>query len=166
MVKVLCRERISCHKAAMTVRLRAHHLLCMLTFAGKGYTPAFVANYTAIIKRLNAGENIELVGGPDEICEPMLCEADCHCHNDSVSQRDVAAAADIDEVLPDVDLTAATFSLSNNAISQLRARFKDGSIRNACMDCEWHGLCTDIAQNEFRGCHLWPPLKNHLPIGS
>ena len=26
----------------MTIRLRAHHLLCLLTYAGKGYSPAFI----------------------------------------------------------------------------------------------------------------------------
>ena len=29
----------------MTVRLRAHHLLCMLTYVGKGYSPAFCAGF-------------------------------------------------------------------------------------------------------------------------
>ena len=38
----------------MTVRLRAHHLLCMLTYVGKGYTAAFTANYDRIVERLNA----------------------------------------------------------------------------------------------------------------
>ncbi len=59
----------------MTVRLRGHHLLCMLTFVGKGYSPAFVENYDRIAGRLSEGEDILLVDGPDDICAPLLCGA-------------------------------------------------------------------------------------------
>jgi hypothetical protein len=62
----------------MTVRLRGHHLLCLLTFVGKGYTPAFTANYRRIVARLNEGAAVELVDGPDDICAPMLAEAEHH----------------------------------------------------------------------------------------
>ena len=39
----------------MTVRLRAHHLLCLLTYVGKGYSPAFTANYDKVVRRLGEG---------------------------------------------------------------------------------------------------------------
>ena len=32
----------------MTIKLRAHHLLCLLTYVGKGYSPAFTANYDRV----------------------------------------------------------------------------------------------------------------------
>ncbi len=54
----------------MTVELRPHHLLCMLTYVGKGYSPAFCANYDAVLARLSAGEEILLVDGPDSVCAP------------------------------------------------------------------------------------------------
>jgi hypothetical protein len=72
----------------MTVRLRGHHLLCMLTYIGKGYSPAFVENYDAIAGNLSNGEDIEIVDGPDDICQPLLRESDCHCFNASVAVRD------------------------------------------------------------------------------
>ncbi len=50
--------------AAVTVRLRAHHLLCLLTYVGKGYTPAFTANYDAVVARLDAGEDRAAGRGP------------------------------------------------------------------------------------------------------
>ena len=58
----------------MTVRLRAHHLLCMLTYVGKGYSPAFVENYEAIAARLSAGEEIEMVAGPERDREAAAVE--------------------------------------------------------------------------------------------
>jgi len=142
----------------MIIRLRAHHLLCMLTFAGKGYTPAFVTGYKAIVDQLNAGAALDLVTGPDDICAPMLDEPSCHCHNDSVRDRDQQAARDIGLLLSGVPLEAGPLTLNASDFLRLRSAFQDGTLRAACTGCEWHELCTHTAQNEFRGCRLQPPL--------
>ena len=63
----------------MTVRLRPHHLLCVLTHVGRGYSPAFTANMSKIAQRLGAGEDIELVARPDDICAPLLTDPDRFC---------------------------------------------------------------------------------------
>jgi hypothetical protein len=42
-----------CHSI---IELRGHHLLCILTYMGKGYTPAFVENYDAIVAQINRGD--------------------------------------------------------------------------------------------------------------
>lgn len=84
----------------MTVRLRPHHLLCMLTYVGKGYTSGFVENYDRVATRLNAGEeDIELVDGPDDICEGLLCESHAHCFNEGVVQRDEMARLSVSALL-------------------------------------------------------------------
>ena len=75
-------------KTCAIVRLRPHHLLCILTFAGEGYSPSFVANFAAIAARIGAGETIELVAGPDDICAPLEGTDDTHCHGASVTGRD------------------------------------------------------------------------------
>lgn len=142
----------------MTLRLRAHHLLCMLTFAGKGYTPDFVEAYKAIINRLNDGETIKLVDGPDDICVPMLNDPTCHCHNESVRERDQLAARDIGLLLSGEPLTVGPLRLSGKDISKLRSAFQGGSIRQACAGCQWYDLCTGIGQTNFRGCRLRSPL--------
>jgi len=142
----------------MTLRLRAHHLLCMLTFAGKGYTPAFVESYKAIVKRLNDGAAIELVDGPDDICMPMLNDITCHCHNESVRERDRLAARDIGLLLSGKPLSIGPLRLTGEDIATLRSAFQNGNIRQACEGCEWYELCTGIAQTNFRGCRLRHPL--------
>ncbi len=45
----------------MTITLRAHHLLCVLTYSGKGYSPAFVTNFDSVVRRLQAGEALEIL---------------------------------------------------------------------------------------------------------
>ncbi|GAB2187059.1 DUF1284 domain-containing protein [Roseibium sp. LAB1] len=141
----------------MTVSIRPHHLLCMLTYLGKGYTPTFVENYSAIVQRLNDGEPIELIDGPDTLCEPMLSEPSCHCLNESVRVRDSKAAADIAEAIGQPLESGTSLFLSRTVLTLLRKAFANGEIRRACEGCEWHELCSAIARNEFRGCHLAPP---------
>ena len=53
------------------MRLRGHHFLCLLTYKGLGYTPAFVENMTAIATRINAGAKVILHPGPDDICAAL-----------------------------------------------------------------------------------------------
>jgi hypothetical protein len=81
------------------VRLRPHHLLCLLTYAGKGYSEAFTAGFDAVVARLSQGAPVVLVDGPDDICAPLQHDATAHCHRDSVRQRDRQAAADLAALL-------------------------------------------------------------------
>ncbi|EFO30094.1 conserved hypothetical protein [Roseibium sp. TrichSKD4] len=142
----------------MSVELRPHHLLCLLTYLGKGYTPAFVENYERVVTRLNAGETITIVSGPDEICHPMLNDPSCHCRNESVAIRDQQALA---AVLTCLRLEAITepFVLAQDDVLRLRRAFQNGDLRAACQGCEWELLCSRIAKNDFRGCRLQPPPK-------
>jgi hypothetical protein len=136
----------------LTIKLRAHHLLCMLTYIGRGYTPAFTANYDIIIERLGAGEAIELIDGPDDICGPLLTEAEPHCHRDSVLERDRLARLSITELLQ-TDLTRS-FKLDEQVLAGLRAAFSTGHIRPACSGCEWVELCDSVAQSGYSGVRL------------
>ncbi|GLQ10786.1 (2Fe-2S) ferredoxin [Devosia yakushimensis] len=138
----------------MTVKLRAHHLLCMLTYVGRGYTPAFTANYDIIIARLGAGETIELVAGPDDVCAPLLATGQPHCHNDSVIERDrLARLAVADLLAPHIDLTGP-FHLNTTMLASLRGAFSTGQIRPACAGCEWSELCDNVARSGYAGTSL------------
>lgn len=146
-----------CHKPSMTLKIRPHHLLCLLTYLGKGYTPAFVANYDRIVERLNAKDDVELIWAPDDICQPMLGETACHCHNESVLERDQAAAQEIGMLLGGAALSPGAIELSAADIARLRRAFSDGTIRTACTGCEWQDLCSSIARSGFQGCRLAAP---------
>jgi len=138
----------------MTVRLRPHHLLCMLTYAGKGYSPAFTANMSAVVGRIAGGEPIEIVTGPDDICAPLLSERDPHCHRESVKARDRRAAAAVERLFGNGQSNHTV--LTHSHIEGLRQAFTRGDIRSACRGCEWQALCTDIAGRGFAGTLLWP----------
>lgn len=136
----------------MTIRLRPHHLLCLQTYAGKGYTPAFTANYDMIAARLSQGEDIEIVEGPDDICTPLLTEPDPHCWRDSVTQRDQQAAADLQPLLTANSGTKLT--LTAHLLDTMRTAFRTGPLRPACTGCEWSDLCTTIADGDFKGTRI------------
>lgn len=136
----------------MTIRLRPHHLLCLQTYAGKGYTPAFTANYDLIAARLSNGEDIEIVEGPDDICTPLLTEPDPHCWRDSVTQRDHQAAANLQPLL--TASTGAKLTLTAPFLEKMRTSFQAGTLRPACTGCEWSELCTTIAERDFKGTRI------------
>jgi hypothetical protein len=139
----------------MTIRLRPHHLLCMLTFAGKGYTPAFVANFEQVASRIAAGnEAIQIVDGPDDICSPLLTEANCHCHNSSVILRDHHAAEAISDLLQLPIRAGASLPLGQDLLPILREAFVTGTIRQACVGCQWQPTCDAIAENGFNETRL------------
>ncbi|MFK4812937.1 DUF1284 domain-containing protein [Devosia sp. ZW T5_3] len=137
----------------MTVKLRAHHLLCMLTYVGRGYTPAFTANYDAIITRLGTGETIELVAGPDDVCEPLLGIGQPHCHNASVIERDRLTRLAVADLLASIDL-GQPFHLDQTTLAALRSAFSTGDIRPACAGCEWSALCDSVAGSGYAGVSL------------
>lgn len=140
----------------MTVRLRAHHLLCMLTYVGKGYSPAFVANYEAIAARLSAGEGIELVAGPDDICGPLIADPDAHCLGASVVERDRAAMEAVARLLGSPLGPGARIRPTAALVARLRKTFATGGIRTACSGCEWSGLCDGVAEAGYIGARLAP----------
>ena len=140
----------------MTVRLRAHHLLCMLTYVGKGYSPAFVGNYEAIAARLSSGEEIELVAGPDDICGPLTEDSGAHCHGASVIERDRAAADAIAGLIGSPLPPGARITPSAALLARLRKTFATGEIRAACSGCEWSGLCDSVADAGYLGVRVAP----------
>jgi uncharacterized protein len=138
----------------MTVELRPHHLLCILTYVGEGYGPAFVRRFDEAAARLAGGEDLAVIEGPDELCRAHLAEAGegVHCTEESVRERDRLARAAVADVLGGLPerLDAAT-------VAALRAAFGDGRLRAACAGCPWDGLCTGIAAGGFAGARLRPP---------
>ena len=143
----------------MTIRLRPHHLLCLLTYSGKGYSAAFTANYDVIAARISQGEDILIVEGPDDICAPLLGDSEPHCWRDSVTERDRLAARDLRELLGDPIQVDAKLTLSPEVIQRMRAAFAAGSTRAACLGCQWSDLCSSIAAHDYCGTAVTPNTK-------
>lgn len=138
----------------MAVRLRPHHLLCFLTYAGRGYTPAFTRTMDDLAQRIAAGEPVELVDGPDDACASLLADQPgAHCLTPSVAGRDAAAARSLEPLLGPLP-PGRVFLLDSEGLDRMRAAFAGGGVRAACAGCEWKPLCDGLAADGFRGTRL------------
>ena len=99
----------------------------MLTYAGKGYSAAFTDNYDAIIARLGNGEDLILVSGPDDICQPLLGDNQAHCFRDSVTRRDEQAAAAVSALLGSPIQPDSVFKLDKAVVERMREAFAAGT---------------------------------------
>jgi len=145
------------------IKLRGHHLLCMLTYRGVGYTPDFVANYDGVVEALNEGATIEIVDGVDSICGALrkgadiTCDHAYTCRGGNTAHRDRLALNAIARVLQIPYLRKGdTLKLSASEIKFLRQHYLHGSIRQACTACSWHSFCTNIAHSGFKEVRLRP----------
>lgn len=138
----------------MTVHLRPHHLLCILTYVGRGYSPAFTENMAGIITRIAAGEAIEILNGPDDICAPQADNEGAHCDLESVIARDRAASDDVGKLLKILIRPGTRLVLNEDTVRSLRRAFAAKSVRSACEGCEWTNLCSFVAAARFAGAQL------------
>lgn len=133
----------------MLARLRHHHLLCLLTFAGKGYDPAFTANLRRIAERAAAGEAFRLVAGPDDVCAALVSQASPHCLRGSVRSRDEEAARSLSALLDHPLPVGSIFRFEASETRTMRQAFASGTARRACTGCEWFDLCSNVASGAF-----------------
>ena len=141
-----------------TIRIRGHHLLCMINWKGVGYTPEFTENYNRIIDQLKHSDvTIEIVAGKDDICAPLTPQNydGYHCDDDEVLVRDENALRDINAQLGLNLCIGSVFQLSQQYLSDLRAQFQSNDVRTACTGCSWHQFCTEIADDNFDGTKLY-----------
>jgi uncharacterized protein len=133
-----------------TIRIRPHHLLCMLTFVGKGYSPEFIANFERIARLIAAGDQaVDIVFAPDDICAPLMSDQSCHCRNASVLERDRLAAEALTGLLQRPVREGAKLQLNSEILDRMREAFEAGTIRKACRGCQWSEFCGDIAKGNF-----------------
>ncbi len=137
----------------MTISLRGHHLLCMLTYAGNGYTPGFIENYNTIIPRIQ-NEDILIVAGPDDVCAPLLGEDNPHCLGESVIIRDSYALESVGTLMGRSVEVGHRLRLDSAYFRQARWAFSRGIVRAACVGCEWEQLCTRIAADDYSSTFL------------
>ena len=121
----------------MPVRLRGHHFLCILTYRGHGYTPAFVDNMSAIVADIAAGRPVRLLAGPDDICGGLTASDRIACEHDcgklETRRLDDVAITEIDSHLG-IDFSG-DITIDPPMVSRLRSLFADRAVRGACRNC-------------------------------
>lgn len=128
-------------------RLRPHHALCISFFEGKGYSIEFVENMTAVIHRLNKGEdsNVQLTDKADIICSSCPNNKDGICSTESKVKgydKSVLALCGLKtgQIIKWLDLK----ELADTKI------IKANKLYAVCTHCQWLSICQEkcrIIQN-------------------
>ena len=123
-----------------TIKLRGHHLLCLLGYRGKGYSDAFCANMTEIYEtlRLHPETRIEVIEGPDDICQAFPKDQHPHCHDGSIYLKDTEVAARLGLGVGETDSWS-------NVCERVNRSVQPEDIRTICANCRWepYGLCKE-----------------------
>jgi len=125
---------------AQPVRLRGHHLLCLLGYRGMGYSEEYVRNMTDIYERLRQGPQtvIEIVAGRDALCEAFPCTLPNHCEDANLYDRDQTILTAL-ALAPGDTVTWATI------LSRVAADIHGSDVERFCSTCSWraYGVCEE-----------------------
>lgn len=119
-----------------TIKLRAHHGLCIAFFEGKGYDDNFVENMKNIIITLNQNPNVTIVTEEDIVCVacPNNKNGICDCL-EKVDRYD--------------SMVLKLCNIHNNITlpwdeyrSMVQEKvIKAGKLSAVCGDCQWSYIC-------------------------
>lgn len=118
------------------IRLRPHHLLCTRFFEGRGYSSDFTVHMAETIERLQAGAQVQLADGRDEICKscPNMQEG-CCTTQEKVMRYDAGVLAQTGLAYGDTLDFQELYRLIGARIIQR------GTMAEICGDCSWSEIC-------------------------
>ncbi len=120
-----------------SIKLRAHHGMCLAFFEGKGYSEGFCAHMQSVLNMLQDNPPVQVVSESDLICSkcPHLQEGICSTP-DLVRQYD-------SQVLSLCGL-AVNSRLTWDEFSALIAEkiLSSGKRKTICGNCQWSDICS------------------------
>lgn len=122
------------------VKVRSHHLLCMLGFRGLGYGEVFILNMAKLVGKLHSDSTfpILLVVGCDVICAACPHNKEGRCLEKADSE---AKTASLDlKMLLKLGIEAETQLSAGEAWERIKERITSEDMAEICQDCEWWGL--------------------------
>jgi hypothetical protein len=121
----------------MTIRLRGHHLLCLLGFRGMGYSDDFCSNMKIIYETLRTEPEtiVEIIEGPDDICRAYPPDKPGHCDG-TVYELD-------GKILRQLGLAPGSIGSWRDICARIADRVAPTDIALLCTTCPWekYGVC-------------------------
>ena len=122
--------------------MRAHHLICMRSFQGNGYSANFVDNFQKVISKIN-GENpvIKIVNCPD-----VICKACPHNKNGCIKKgpkSEVKVRNKDNNFISLLKLDLNNEMKANELINLINERITNIEIKDICKECEWLKYCLE-----------------------
>ena len=119
------------------MNIRAHHLLCMKYFKGKGYSKEFVSNFDEVIKKLEDNPVIKVINYPDIICGSCFHNLGGKCIKKPNSENKVRKKDDTIMNYLGISLNQEMRAEDVKSLVDLRL----DKLRETCKDCEWLKYC-------------------------
>ena len=117
------------------MKVRGHHLLCLLAYTGEGYSPSFQEQFVRMVHAYRNPETpLEVADSPDDACTacPHLAAAGCRSEVDGPE----AEVASLDrQVLDALGLKPGSYS-AGEVHDRLRALGMD-ELKALCSTCSW-----------------------------
>ncbi|MGC8729073.1 MAG: DUF1284 domain-containing protein [Elusimicrobiales bacterium] len=122
------------------IKLRAHHLLCVKGFEGKGYDEDFINNMKNIVGILGDNAYVEVLNGCDDICVKCPNMKDGKCVSENGGEEFVKIMDDI--VLNKMGIKPQEVLNWREAENKVLSRFKlKKDLEGVCSDCSWNDIC-------------------------
>ena len=125
-----------------TINLRAHHLLCLQSYKGKGYSPEFVAGMSKISDTFKRTPDTKfiLVSGADDICKNCPHRVGKLCvHKNPPEPQD-------EKVMKHFALVAGKVYNYKTVTDIIRQKMTDEVFHDICGTCDWNstGECKKV----------------------
>lgn len=135
----------------MPIKLRGHHLLCLLGYRGMGYSDTYVDNMTGVYRKLLAEPTTEceIVSGPDQLCACFPADGDYHCEDRNVAERDAL-------ILEKLGLVYGQVTSWGDILSRVAKSLQPDDLLHICSTCPWlpYGVCQEGIQKVVSGEEL------------
>jgi len=127
-------------KLAHPVKIRGHHLLCLLGFRGLGYSPEFVETMGKVSKEFHADGAlpITVITECDVICDSCPHKIGNQCRKMEDSARRIKRKDTI--ILNKLGFPTGTGTTSGEAWRRVKVRITVEDLTAICRQCEWLGL--------------------------
>lgn len=125
-----------------SLKVRAHHLLCLQGFQGHGYDDDFVAGMRAFLKAYESDQNLEfeVSADVDAICAPCPHRDDLVCRKDPDADRRIKETDR--RVLAKLGLVAGVKANARILIGRVNAILKSkADVAEICGTCPWTAEC-------------------------
>ena len=118
------------------MRLRAHNLLCIQGYVGKGYSPEFTANMDAVVDSLDDDTEVTVLDAPDVLCAacPNLADGGCTLHGAGSEAGIVHQDRD---VMRRLGLTAGETVLWGAIRARIAQSIAPDDLDTICGRCPW-----------------------------
>ena len=118
------------------MRIRAHNLLCIQGYVGKGYSPEFVANMTRVVESLGDDLEVTVVDRPDVLCDacPNLEAGGCALHGEGSERGIVAQDRD---VMHRLGINPGAKHAWSDIMKRIRSNIRPDDLDSICGSCPW-----------------------------